>query len=116
MVTEDNPSNNRVTRTKVGTSKPENDHSVCDNCHSNFGCSRLYMSLKIVESDLMRMQKSGLNITNAAEKIASIRKKLSDQGWSYPHTSVSCKYANDISEIWKELETVIESTRTIQFG
>ena len=94
---------------------PANDHTFCDNCQSNFACSRLYMSLKIAESGLFEMQKSGLNNVNVVEKLAAIKKKLFDQGWAYPHTSNSCKYATDIKGTWKELETVIDLIRSITY-
>ena len=94
-------------------STPANDHTFCDNCQSNFACSRLYMSLKIAESGLLGLQKSGLNNRDFVEKLAAIKKQLSDQGWAYPHTSNSCTYAIDIKGTWKELETVIEFIRSM---
>ena len=90
-----------------------NGHYLCDTCQSNFACSRLYMSLKIVESDYSRMEKSSPNYSLVGGKLDAIKKQLSEHGWGYPYASKSCKYSFDVKDTWQELEKVCDLIRSI---
>ena len=90
----------------------EKSSSNCDNCQSNFACSRLFMSLKIAESECRRMEKSHTSYNRVAESIASIKHRLTKGGWTYPHSSDMCSYAVNIKDTWRELDAVINSIRS----
>ncbi len=71
------------------------------------------MSLKIAESECHRMEQSTASYKPVTEKIALIKNRLSQDGWTYPHTSEACPYSENIKETWKELEDVIATIRSI---
>ena len=91
-------------------------HAVCDNCQSNFACSRLFISLKIAESDYQKMDKNNPIYQTVGEKLRAIRHHLGELGWEFPHSQKSCKYAFNLSNVWKELGNLTELIHSMSAG
>lgn len=104
----------QTVKSQLTETKPKSrSHSICDNCQSNFACSRLYMSLKIADSECSQLEITSPNYKQITQKLAAIKHRLSSEGWTYPHSSEMCHYADNIKETWNELDAVINTIRSI---